>query len=257
MGSPLCEGKIALVTGGARGIGRAISVHLALEGATVLLVDILDDDGEKTSKAIRDKGGNADYLSCDITDSKQVEHVVAETVSRFGRLDALINNAGMGVTGPFTELAESDFDRIVAINLKGSFLFQQTVIRQMLLQDTGGSIVNIASVGAVVGTPEFSLYTMTKHGLLGLTKSLAVEYAARGIRINAVCPGPVLTDMAKQLAREQGLDDPNSLAIEQRVPMERLGKPSEVAEAVVWLCSDRSSNTTGSSLFVDGGYTAQ
>lgn len=255
--SGLCEDKVVLVTGGSQGIGLAISQHLAREGACVLIVDILDAEGKAAVKNIQDAGGRADYCRCDVTDAAQVESAVAAATSTFGRLDCLVNNAGIGITGPFVDMTEQDFDRIVAINLKGSFLFLSAVMKQLLAQGQGGSIVNIASVGGVVGTPEYSLYAMTKHGVVALTKCLALEYSDQGIRTNAVCPGPILTAMAERAAREQGLADANELAREQRVPMGRLGTPEEVAEAAAWLCSDRSSHTTGSNLFVDGGYTAQ
>lgn len=253
----LCHGKVILVTGGGRGIGRAISVQLAVEGAHVMLADVLDEDAGETVDMIRDAGGEAAWVHCDVTDAEQVQATVQATVAKFGRIDSLVNNAGIGITGRFTETKESDFDRITAINLKGSFLFLRSVIKQIEAQGEGGSIVNISSVGGVVGTPEYALYAMTKHGVIGLTKCLALEYASAGIRINAVCPGPVHTAMAEQVARERGLSDVNELAREQRVPLGRLAKPEEVAEAVIWLCSDRSSNTTGSNLFTDGGYTAQ
>jgi len=253
----LCQDKVVLVTGGSLGIGRAVSERLASEGAAVVVVDILDDDGQATVKHIVDAGGRAHYCHCDVTDADQVQAAVRAATATFGRLDCLVNNAGIGITGPFVDMTEQDFDRIVAINLKGSFLFLNAAVKQLLAQGNGGSIVNIASVGGVVGTPEYSLYAMTKHGVVALTKCLALEYSDRGIRTNAVCPGPILTAMAEQAAKDQGLADANELAREQRVPIGRLGTPEEVGEAVAWLCSDRSSNTTGSNLFVDGGYTAQ
>lgn len=252
----LCDNKVALVTGGGRGIGRAISVLLAAEGASVMVADVLDQDARETLRIIHEAGGKAAYTQCDVTDAKQVQATVDATVAEFGRLDCLVNNAGIGVTAPFTELTESDFDRIVAINLKGSFLFLQSAIKQLQAQGDGGSIVNMASIGGVVGTPQFAIYSMSKHGVIGLTKCTALEYAEQNIRINAVCPGPILTPMIEETAKQQGLSDVNELAKEQRVPIGRLGKPEEVAEAVIWLCSDRSSNTTGTNLFVDGGYTA-
>jgi len=252
----LCDKKVAIVTGGARGIGRAISLRLALEGASVMVVDVLDEDGQETVKRINDAGRQACYLHCDITDAQQVQAAVDATVAEFGHVDCLVNNAGIGISACFTDLTESDFDRITAINMKGSFLFLQSVIKQLQTQGHGGSIINMASVGGVVGTSEFSLYTMSKHGIIGLTKSLALEYAKDNIRLNAVCPGPILTPMAEDMARQQNLTDVNELAKQQGVPLGRLGKAEEVAEAVAWLCSDRSSNTTGSNLMTDGGYTA-
>lgn len=252
----LCEQKVALVTGGARGIGRAISRQLAAEGASIMIADVLDKDAEETLQLIHDAGGQAAYQHCDVTDPSQVQATIDATVAKFSRLDCLVNNAGIGVTAPFTDLTEADFDRITAINLKGTFLFLQSAIRQLLAQGSGGSIINMASVGGVVGTPEYSLYAMSKHGVIGLTKCTALEYAEQKIRINAVCPGPILTPMVEAVAQQQGLSDINELAKELRVPSGRLGTADEVAEAVAWLCSNRSSNTTGSSLFTDGGYTA-
>ena len=253
----LCQNKVVIVTGGAKGIGRAISEVLAHEGASVMIVDVLEPEGLETKELIRQSGGIADYVHCDVTKANEVTAAVAATVSTYGRLDCLVNNAGIGVTGPLSDMTEADFDRITAINLKGPFLFLQSAISQMMKQGGGGSIVNVASVGGLVGTPQYALYAMTKHGVIGLTKCAALEYARDNIRVNSVCPGPTLTPMLEEVARQQGLSDVDDLATQQRVPMGRLGRAAEVAEAVAWLCSDRASNTTGSNLLVDGGYTAQ
>ena len=253
----LLESKSIIVTGGARGLGRAISELIAQEGGNVLIADILDHEAEAALRSIDAGDGKVAYRHCDVTQADQVRQTVERAVAEYGRLDGLVNNAGIGITGPTIELTEEQFDKTVAVNLKGVFLFLQHGVRQMLKQGHGGSIVNIGSAGSVVGTPEFLLYAMSKHGVVGMTRCLGVEHAAQGIRTNAVCPGPIWTEMMKDAAADMyGTDDPAEVARRQHVPREKLGSPEEVAEAVVWLLSDRSSNSTGSVLMTDGGYTA-
>jgi NAD(P)-dependent dehydrogenase (short-subunit alcohol dehydrogenase family) len=245
----LLQGKSVIVTGGGRGLGRAIADAIVLEGGRVLIADILDEDAATTDDGIF-------FRHCDVTRANDVRNTVDQAIAEFGRLDGLVNNAGVGITGPFADLTEDQFDKTVAVNLKGVFLFAQCAVRQML-QQGGGSIVNIGSAGSVVGTPELSLYAMSKHGVAGLTRCLGVEFASRDIRVNAVCPGPIWTEMMQQGAHDMyGTDDPTEVARRQHIPREQLGTPDDVAEAVVWLLSDRSSNCNGSMLMTDGGYTA-
>jgi NAD(P)-dependent dehydrogenase (short-subunit alcohol dehydrogenase family) len=246
----MLEGKSIIVTGGARGLGWAISELIVREGGNVLIADILDEPPEPPNDRF-------EFRHCDVSSSDAVRETVKRAVARFGRLDGLVNNAGIAATGPFTELTEEQFDQIVAVNLKGVYLFSQYAVRQMLGQDAGGAIVNIGSAGSTVGTPELSLYAMSKHGVAGLTRCLGVEYADRGIRVNAVCPGPLWTEMMQKAAVEMyGTDDPSEVAKRQHVPRGKLGTPEEAAEAVVWLLSNRSSNSNGALLMTDGGYTA-
>ena len=247
----MLQGKSIIVTGGARGIGQAIAVLSAAEGANVLVADILEGHIDATAASDR-----MAMRHCDVTCADDVRDTVAQAVTEFGSLDGLVNNAGIGITGPFTELTEDQFDKTVAVNMKGVFLFSQHAIRQMLTQGSG-SIVNMGSAGSVVGTRELLLYAMSKHGVAGMTRCLGVEFAAQGIRVNAVCPGPIGTEMMRSAANEMyGTDDPTEIAKHQHVPRELLGTPEEVAESVVWLLSDRSSNCNGSLLMTDGGYTA-
>lgn len=248
----MLNGKSLIVTGGARGIGKAITDLAVIEGANVLVADIIDGD-----TGSEDAGGRVVRRNCDVTSADDVRSAVEQAVSEFGRLDGLVNNAGIGITGPFTELTEDQFDRTVAVNMKGVFLFSQHAIRQMLKQKDGGSIVNMGSAGSVVGTRELLLYAMSKHGVAGMTRCLGVEYANQGIRVNAVCPGPIWTEMIRDAANKMyGTDDPTEIAKRQNVPREMLGTAEEVAESVVWLLSDRSSNCNGTLLMTDGGYTA-
>ena len=254
----MLDEKRIIVTGGARGLGRAISKLIVREGGRVLIADILDHEAAKTLVRIDIGDGHVAYRHCDVTKADQVRETVEQAVAEYGRLDGLVNNAGIGITGPMIELTEDQFDKTVDVNMKGVFLFMQHGVRQMLKQGGGGSIVNIGSVGGVVGTPEYMLYTMSKHAVVGMTRSMGVEYAAQGIRTNAVCPGPIWTDMMRSTSTElYGTDDPSEVAKLQNIPSGKLGAPEDVAEMVVWLLSDRSSNCTGSILMTDGGYTAQ
>jgi len=253
----MLEGRSIIVTGAAQGLGLAISRMIAREGGSVLMADILDNDNEVVQQAVASVGDTSSYVRCDVTQASQVRETVQHAVSRFGSLDGLVNNAGVGITGPITEITEQQFDTTVAVNLKGVFLFLQQAIRQMLKQSNGGSIVNIGSAGSVVGTPELMLYAMSKHGVAGITRCAGVEYAEKGIRVNSVCPGPLWTDMMQTAAMEMyGTDDPAEIARKQHVPRGKLGMPDEAAEAVVWLLSERSKNCNGSMLMTDGGYTA-
>ena len=247
----MLQGKSVIVTGGARGIGQAITELAIAEGASVLVADIIDSEADWSAANSR-----IILRHCDVTNADDVRSTVEHAVAEFGRLDGLVNNAGVGITGPFMELTEDQFDQTVAVNMKGVFLFSQHAIRQMLKQGSG-SIVNMGSAGSVVGTPELLLYAMSKHGVAGMTRCLCVEFAAQGIRVNAVCPGPIGTEMMRSAANDMyGTDDPVEIAKRQHIPRELLGSPEEVAESVVWLLSDRSSNCNGSLLMTDGGYTA-
>ncbi|MDE0005348.1 MAG: SDR family NAD(P)-dependent oxidoreductase [Rhodospirillaceae bacterium] len=254
----LLGGKPVIVTGGAQGIGRAIAEAVVREGGQVVIADLPETRALVPPSLLDERGDRVEFVPCDVRCAADVSATVDRAVSRFSALHGLVNNAGVGITGPTLELSELQFDRTVDINLKGVFLFLQQAAKRMMIQGSEGSIVNIASVGGVVGTPEFLLYSMSKHGVIGMTRSAALEFANRGIRVNAVCPGPVWTSMLQAAAeRTYGTDDPREVARRQRIPRGELGRPEDVAEMVVWLLSDRAANCTGSAFMNDGGYTAQ
>lgn len=250
------EDKVALVTGGGSGMGRATAIAFAEEGAKLAIADRDREGGELTARTIRNAGGQALFIETDVAVSRQVEAMVAKTVETYGRLDCAFNNAG--ITGKFglkvADCAEEDWARVLAINLTGVFLCMKYEIPQMLKQG-GGSIVNNASVGALVGSPGAAPYVVSKHGVAGLTKSAALEYAKRGIRINAVCPGFIRTPMMERaLVAGAGMSEKQMTAME---PIGRIGKPEEVAKVVVFLCSEDASYVIGLPMPVDGGQVAQ
>ena len=248
------ENKVALVTGAASGIGRESALALAREGAAVCLSDINSAGGSAAAQAILDNGGRALFVTCDVTKRDDVRAMLAATIAEFGRLDLAVNNAG--IAGSFDRrLHEADdaiFERVLAVNLRGVWLCMKAELEQMLVAG-GGVIVNIASVAGLIGAPKAAAYTASKHAVVGITKSAALEYAKLGIRVNAVCPAYTDTPMV----RDAVAVNPVMQSIMQRaIPMGRLGQPSEIADAVVWLCSDASSFVTGHLLAMDGGLTA-
>jgi NAD(P)-dependent dehydrogenase (short-subunit alcohol dehydrogenase family) len=248
-------GKVALVTGGASGIGRATALTFAREGAKLIIADMNEDGGHQTVHMIRENGGDAIFVQVDVSQATAVEAMISKTVETYGRLDCAHNNAGIasGEQGAFTaEYPEERWHQVIAINLTGVWLCMKYEIAQML-QQGGGAIVNTASVAGLLGLPYASAYVASKHGVVGLTKTAALEYAKQGIRVNCVCPGYIETPMT---AAE--MEDPARLALMMASePVGRIGKPEEVAEAVVWLCSDAASFVTGHAMTVDGGYVAQ
>jgi NAD(P)-dependent dehydrogenase (short-subunit alcohol dehydrogenase family) len=251
----LLAGKVALVTGGASGIGRATAIAMAREGARVVVADVAEAGGAETVQRIVAAGGQAVFQRADVADAADVDALVRRAVEAYGRLDCAFNNAGIegAVTAPH-EYPDDVFDRVIAVNLKGVWLCLKAEVRQMLAQG-GGAIVNTASAAGLVGAPTIAAYDASKHGVVGLTKSFALAYARQGIRVNAVCPGIIRTPMVERsfLAR-----DPNAAArLEASEPVGRMGTPEEVAEAVVWLCSDAASFVTGVALPVDGGMVAR
>jgi NAD(P)-dependent dehydrogenase (short-subunit alcohol dehydrogenase family) len=245
------EGRAGLVTGAAGGIGRASAVALGRAGASVVIADLESEreGGEETVRLVEQAGGRARFVACDVTRSDQVAHLVDATVRAYGRLDFAHNNAGIGVQGRIVDMSEQDFDRCVAINLKGVWLGLKHELPRMLAAG-GGAIVNTASLAGLIGLPQGGAYSASKHGVVGITKTAAVEYAQRGIRVNAVCPAAIETRMTDVL--------PDELRAHAVAPqaIKRFGRPDEVAAAVVWLCSDRASFITGAALPVDAGATA-
>lgn len=250
------EGQTALVTGGGSGIGRAASLVYAREGARVAVADVNAEGGEETVQLIKEAGGEAILVSADVSDAAATQAMVAQTVAAYGRLDCAFNNAGIsGTPGrPLTaDYPEADFDRMLSINLKGVWLSMKAELPQMLAQGAG-AIVNTASIMGLIAAPGSAAYMAAKHGVIGLTKAAALEYAKDGIRVNSVCPGYIDTPLVRPIF--DAIAD-----FEQRViarhPIGRLGQPQEIAEAVLWLSSPAASFVTGHNMAVDGGYVAQ
>ena len=250
----LTEGKVALVTGAGSGIGRATALVFAREGAKVVVSDIVVEGGEETVQQIKAAGGEAIFVKADVSKGADVEALITQTVETCGRLDCAFNNAGIeGGVKPTIDCTEEEFARTIAVNLTGVWLCMKHEIQQMLSQG-GGTIVNTASVAGLVGFPGLPDYVASKHGVLGLTKTAALEYAKSGIRVNAVCPGVIQTPMVERGAQlSPGFDE---LAVSME-PVGRFGQPVEIGEAVVWLCSDAASFVTGHPMTVDGGLVAQ
>lgn len=242
-----------LVTGAGSGIGRAAAKRLADEGANVAVVDIDEHGGQQTVELIEAAGGEATFIEADVSNQTDMQRMVQTVVETYGGLDFAHNNAGIGAElAPLTEQSEETWDRLYEVNLKGVWYALKAEIPAML-KTGGGAIVNTASVSGLGGDWHMTPYNSTKHGVIGLTKSAALEFGADGIRINAVCPGVIQTPMVKQL-QENAPDELDRMVIGR--PMDRIGEPEEVASAVAWLCSDESSFVTGHPLVVDGGVSA-
>jgi len=246
------ENKVALVTGAGSGLGLATAKAFAESGASVVLGDCNEKSARAAAEELTAQGHKALAIHCDVADDAQVEAMVGRTIATFGRLDAAYNNAGVqNVLAETADTTREDFDRVMAINLRGVWSCMKFELRHMRKQGSG-TIVNCSSLGGLVGGAERGIYHAAKHGVIGFTKSAALEYAARGIRINAVCPGLIQTPMSDQMvAAGQG----EALkAMEKSIPMGRVGRPEEIANAVLWLCSDAASYVTGQSISVDGGF---
>jgi NAD(P)-dependent dehydrogenase (short-subunit alcohol dehydrogenase family) len=245
-------GKVAIVTGGSFGIGRATAIAFALRGAKVIIADWVQDD--ETLQAIKSAGGEPLFLKCDISREEDVKMMVDKTISTFGRLDYAFNNAGIEGASAITHECTSEvWDKTIGVNLKGVWLCMKYEIREMLKQGKG-AIVNTASIAGLVGFQGLPAYTASKHGVIGLTKTAALEYAKSGIRVNAVCPGVIKTPMVDRFT---GKKKEVEKQFENMEPIGRMGAPEEVAEAVIWLCSDAASFVTGDAMAVDGGWIAQ
>ncbi len=250
--APQFDGKVAVVTGGNSGIGRATAIRFAQEGAKVVVAARRIQQGEETVEEITSAGGEAIFVSTDVSKAAQVESMVNQAVEAYGRLDFAFNNAGTSTSGLMHEATEEDWDRVIDVNLKGVWLCMKYEITQMLAQG-GGAIVNDSSGAGLVGEGNAPIYAASKFGVVGLTRSSALRYARSGIRINAVCPGAVPTPgLQGALDRRPELEE----WFGAHEPIGRLGEPNEIAEAVVWLCSDSASFVTGVAMPVDGGMVA-
>lgn len=249
------QDKVIIVTGGSTGIGRATALRCAADGAKVVVADVNTVDAQATVDLLVKAGGTGKFVKTNVAVAGEVQALIAQTVASFGRLDGAFNNAG--IEGDFcniTKMTEESFDRTIAVNLKGVWLCVKAQVEQMLSQGSGGSIVNTASVAGILGARGATAYCASKHGVVGITKSAALEFARKRIRVNAVCPGVIKTPMVDRLLHDSGIEASALIAQE---PMDRLGEPREIGDAVAWLLSDESSFVTGVALPVDGGYAAQ
>ena len=248
-------GKVALITGGGGGIGRATALAFAARGAKGVVVDFDPQIGEDTVSAVHAAGGDARFVQADVTKSADVRNYVKAALNAYGRIDCFFNNAGIeGKVVPIQEYDEDVFDQVIAVNLKGVFLGLRHVL-PVMLQQGGGTVVNTASVAGLFGGPGMPAYVASKHAVLGLTKVASADVAAQGVRVNAVCPGPVETRMMRSLEAQRNPNDPGAIADAMRagMPTGRYTLPEEIANTVLFLCSGLSGNMTGTQVVVDGG----
>jgi NAD(P)-dependent dehydrogenase (short-subunit alcohol dehydrogenase family) len=249
------EGLVALVTGGAAGIGKAAALAFADQGAKVVIADLKAQQGEELAHAIERSGRRAIFVETDVSRPADVEKLIGKTVGAFGRLDCALNNAGIeGALATTVDCTEENFDRTLAVNLKGVWLCLRHELGQMLRQGGGGAIVNMSSVAGLVGFANLPAYVASKHGVIGLTKTAALEHAKSGIRVNAICPGVIHTEMIDRLTGNDPAVEKQFIDLE---PVGRMGTPEEIAAGAVWLCSKAASFVTGHAMAVDGGFVAQ
>ncbi len=247
------QGKVAIVTGAGSGNGRGIALRLAEEGARVVVADVNEPGARETAVLIEAAGGQALVVRADVSRREQVEAMVEAALSRFGQLDILVNNAGVETLIPFLKLPEAEWDRVLAVNLKGPFLCSQAVSREMVKAGRGGKIVNIASINSAIALANQAHYVSSKGGLLMLTRAMAVDLAPYNINVNAVGPGVIETAMTAN-----SLSNPTRVEMfMSRIPLKRIGQPRDIANAVLFLASDEADYVTGTILYVDGGWLAQ
>ena len=244
------EGQVAIVTGAAQGIGAACAERLAQDGAAVALWDVDDARGQALANALVDRGARAIHRHCNVADARAVDAALVATLQAFGRVDALVNNAGIFKAANFLDITEADWDAVIDVNLKGAFLVGQAVARAMVAAGHGGAIVNMSSVNGVLAIPSIASYNVSKGGVNQLTRAMALALADHGIRINAVAPGTIATELAKNAVL--GSDEARQRII-SRTPMKRLGEPHEIADVCAFLISSASSYMTGEIVYVDGG----
>ncbi|PPQ36303.1 glucose 1-dehydrogenase [Rhodopila globiformis] len=252
------HGKVALITGAGNGIGRAAAIGFVSRGAKVVVVDRDEAAGEATAGILRQHGGQAQFVAADVTQAADVQNYVKRTLDAYGAIDCFCNNAGIeGSVAPTHQYDEAMFDRVMAVNVKGVFLGLRHVL-PVMLQQQRGAVVNTASVAGLVASPGMPAYVASKHAVIGLTKTAAGEVARAGVRVNAVCPGPIDTRMIHSLESMLNADDPASVGTryQSNIPIGRYGTPEEVANLVIFLCSDLASNITGAHYVLDGGRTA-
>jgi NAD(P)-dependent dehydrogenase (short-subunit alcohol dehydrogenase family) len=249
------EGKVILITGAGSGIGRAAAIAFAREGAQVAVADVSEQGGEQTVAMIKEASGQAFFAKVNVAEARDVARMVNRAVETYGKLDYAFNNAGIeGEQVAVADYAEGTWNRVIGVNLTGIWLCMKHEIPPMLKQGKG-VIVNMSSILGTVGFANASAYVASKHGVIGLTKTAALEYASKGIRVNAICPGFIETPMLERAGMSAGSELYRQIA--SLHPLKRLGKPEEIAQAVVWLCSDAASFVTGHAMLVDGGYVAQ
>ena len=242
-------GRVVVVTGGSQGIGEACARRLVADGARVSIWDLADGPGEALAAALRAEGADVHYQHCNVSHKAEVDAAVAATLAAFGRIDGLVNNAGIFKAAEFLDISEADWDAVIAVNLKGSFLVGQAVARVMAAAGSG-AIVNMSSVNGTLTIPTIASYNVSKGGINQLTRVMALSLADRGVRVNAVAPGTIATELA---AKAVLTSDEARACIMSRTPMKRLGQPTEIADVCAWLLSDASSYVTGEIVVVDGG----
>ncbi|MFC0185783.1 NAD(P)-dependent dehydrogenase, short-chain alcohol dehydrogenase family [Pseudarcicella hirudinis] len=247
------EGKVALVTGSASGLGRATALLFAEKGAKVVVSDVAEEGGLETVRLITSSGGHASFISCDVSNEHEVIQLISHTLETYGQLDFGVNNAGIGGLMTPTHLYPSaEFEKVMSINTNGVFLCMREEL-QVMLEQGFGSIVNVSSVAGLAGFPNNLAYSASKHAVIGMTKTAGLEYARKGIRVNAVCPVFTITPMVTEMFEIIG-DQKDKL--QASIPMKRFGQPEEIAETIVWLCSDAASFVTAHAMPIDGGFMA-
>ncbi|OHD11881.1 MAG: short chain dehydrogenase [Spirochaetes bacterium GWD1_27_9] len=249
----LLKDKIVIITGGGSGIGKASSILFAKEGAKVVVANRRVEKGEETVKIIKENGGDALFIQTDVSKKEDIENLINKTVKHYGRLDIAFNCGGIdGAKKPIIDFEEQEWDEVIDVNLKGTFLLLKYEIKQMLKQNTEGVILNMASINGIIGRPNRCAYNSSRSGVIGLTKTASIEYIRKGIRINAIAPAAVKTDLFDKYTNE---DIELQKKYAESHPIGRICEPEEVAEAALWLCSDKSSFVVGHILVIDGGVT--